>query len=145
MRLEDHEKSYEEHLRNLKKAIEDDIGENQRNIGYNVSQGATELFAIYLHKLHLLQTSGDQFDHKIFKNKAMIEKKIPPDFSAREKILELMRNIELERNLICYGKRKPKTRIERLIKLFNELRKIVNKNLKEKAKNKIKGENGTKK
>jgi len=78
MKIEEHEKAYYEHLNNLNKAIEDGIEENQRNIGYNISQGSVELFAIYLHKLHLLQDSGDQFDHRIFKNKFLIEKRIPP-------------------------------------------------------------------
>lgn len=129
MKIEDHEKAYEEHLNNINKAIEEGVVENQRNIGYNVSQGAVELFAIYLHKLRLLQNSGDQFDHRIFKSKALIDKKIPPEFKHREKILELMRLIELDRNVICYGKRKSKEKIENIIKRFQSLRKIINLNL----------------
>lgn len=130
MKIEEHEKAYNEHLNNLKRAIEESLDENQRNIGYNLSQGSIELFAIYLHKLHLIAGSEDMFDHRIFKNKYLIEKKIPSEFSDRNKILELLRDIELERNVICYGKRKPRARIEKLIKIFNELRKIINKNLK---------------
>ena len=127
MKVEEHEKAYEEHLNNLNKAIEEGIEENQRNISYNVSQGVVELFAIYLHKMHLLQTSGEQFDHKVFKNKVLIEKKIPPEFPERKKILELMRKIEVERNVLCYGKRKPKERIKKMIRNFQELRKLINK------------------
>ncbi len=130
MKTEEHEKAYKEHLDNLNRFIEEGIEENQRNIGYNVSQGSTELFAIYLHKLHLLQTSGDQFDHRTFKSKTLIEKKIPPEFPGKNKILELMKNIEIERNVICYGKRKPKKRIESMIKNFQKLRKLINKHLK---------------
>ena len=89
-----------------------------------------ELFAIYLHKLHLLQDSGDQFDHRVFKNKSLIDKKIPPEFSDKNKILEIMRFIELNRNLICYGKRKPEEKIKEIIKKFQELRKLINLNLK---------------
>jgi len=135
MKIEDHEKAYKEHLDNLNKAIEQGIEENQRNIGYNISQGSTELFAIYMHKLHLLETSGDQFDHRTFKNKSLIEKKIPPKFKDRSRILEIMKFIETERNIICYGKRKIKSRIEKLIKKFQELRKLINKNLNEIKKN----------
>ena len=131
MKVEEHEKAYEEHRNNLNKAIEEGIEKNQRNIGYNVSQGSIELFAIFLHKLHLLQGSGDQFDHRIFKKK-LIEKKIPPDFPDRKEILELMKIIELERNALCYGTRKPLKRAEKLIENFNELRKSINKNLKNK-------------
>ncbi|MDP2926076.1 MAG: hypothetical protein Q8N99_06900 [Nanoarchaeota archaeon] len=130
MKIEEHEQAYEEHLSHINKAIEEGLEENQRNAGYNVSQGAVELFAIYLHKLRLLQDSGDQLDHRIFKNKNLIEKRIPPDFPNKKKILELMRNIEMDRNIICYGKRKPLEKIEELIEIFQELRKIINFNLK---------------
>lgn len=139
MKTEEHEKVYQEHINNLDKAIENGIEENQRNIGYNISQGSVELFAIYLHKLRLLQDSGDQFDHRVFKNKTLIERKIPLDFSDRTKILKLMKDIELERNAICYGTRKPKIRIEKAIMKFQELRKLINFNLK-----KLGGKNGWK-
>jgi len=135
MKIEEHEKAYKEHLKNLNKAIEEGIEENQRNVGYNVSQGSVELFALHLHKLHLLPGSGDQLDHRIFKNKTLSEKKIPPKFPSRNEILNLMRDIETERNVICYGKRKPKNRIEMMIKKFQELRELINKNLKLRLKN----------
>jgi len=130
MNVEEHEKAYKEHLNNLNRFIEEGIEENQRNIGYNVSQGSVELFAIYLHKLHLLQDSGDQFDHRVFKNKALIEKKIPPKFTGRNKILRIMEDIELTRNVICYGKRKPEKKIKAMIENFQKLRKLINKSLK---------------
>jgi len=129
MRVEEHEKAYKEHLQNIERAIEEGLEENQRNLSFNISQGSVELFAIYLHKLNLIQGSGDQFDHRIFKSKNLISKKIPPDFPNKKEILELMKKIETERNVICYGKRKPKDKIVVLIKNFQNLRKIINKNL----------------
>ena len=132
MKTEEHEKAYHEHLNNFKKAIEEGIEENQRNLGYNISQGSVELFSIYLHKLNLLQGSGDQLDHRIFKNNSLIAKKIPPQFPAKEKILSIMRKIEEERIALCYGNRKTKERIEKSIEHFNALRKIINENLKQK-------------
>ena len=132
MKTEEHEKAYKEHVENLNNAIEEGVEENQRNIGYNTSQGSVELFAIYLHKLRLLQASGEQFDHRIFKNKSQVEKRIPPKFPDRNKILDLMKSIELERNVICYGRRKSKEKIEDMIKKFQKLRKLINKNLMKK-------------
>ena len=129
MKIEEHEKAYREHMGNIERAIENGIEENQRNIGYNVSQGSVELFAIYLHKFNLVQGSGDQFDHRIFKSKNMIKKKIPPKFQKREQILEIMKSIESERIPLCYGSRKLKERIEIVIKNFNKLRGIINKEL----------------
>lgn len=129
MKVEDHEKAYAEHINNINRAIEEGVVENQRNIGFNISQGSVELISIFFHKLNLIQGSGDQFDHRIFKNKSLIDKKIPSEFPDRNEILKIMRDIETERNIICYGKRKPKDRIEKMIKLFNELRDIINSEL----------------
>src|SRR3989344_4223309 len=112
MRLEEHEKSYEEHLKNINRLIEEGAEENQRNIAYNISQG-----------------SGDQLDHRVFKSKTLIGSKIPQDFPSRNDILELMRAIDTEIIALCYGNRKPKERVEKLIEHFNELKRIINKNL----------------
>ena len=131
MKIEEHEKAYQEHVQNLNKAIEDGIEDNQRNISYNVSQGAIELFAIYLHKLNLLEGSGDQFNHRIFKSKKLTERKIPLLFPARKDILELMKAIEDKRNMFCYGKRKSEREIMSFINNFQKLRAIINHHLKE--------------
>lgn len=129
MKPEEHQKALQEHIKNLNKAIDESIEENQRNIGYNVSQGSVELFALYMHSLHLVEGSGDQWDHRTFKNKRMLEKKVPFEFPNSAKILQLMEGIEKDRSIICYGKRKPQVRIEKMILFFQELRKIVNENI----------------
>ena len=82
-----------------------------------------------MHKLRLIQGSGDQFNHRVFKSKNLFAKKVPVDFPSRNEILEIMKLIEDERNALCYGARKIKARIEKVIMNFNELRKIINKNL----------------
>ncbi len=130
MRLEDHKKALDEHIRNLKKAIEEGIEENQRNIGYNTSQGSVELFAIFLHAQHVIEGSGDQWDHRTFKNERKIEQKVPLSFLDREKVLPLMKQIETDRNIICYGPRKPVARIEKMVTAFHELRRLVTEDLK---------------
>ena len=111
MKIGQHEEAFKEHIENIEKAIDEGLEKNQRNIGFNISQGSVELFAIFLHKLHLIQGSGDQFDHRIFKNKNLIDKKLPLEFPLRNKILSFMEKIELERIALCYGSRKPKFRI----------------------------------
>jgi hypothetical protein len=130
MKLEEHEKAYEEHKKNIDKFIEEGIEKNQRNVGFNVSQGSVELLAIFLHKLNLLQSSGDQLDHRIFKSKQLVKKKLPFGFAERSKIIDLMEKIEIERNVLCYGTRKPVERITKMIKNFQKLRSLINKNLK---------------
>lgn len=130
MKVEEHEKAYKEHKENIDRSIEQGIEENQRNIGFNISQGSVELLAIYIHKLNLIQSSGDQFDHRIFKSENLIRKKMPYEFPAKKQILMLMKAIEHERTALCYGSRKSKSRIEKSIENFQELRKIINKELK---------------
>lgn len=135
MKKEQHEEALKEHLRHINKAIDEGIVENQRNIGFNVSQGSVELFTLFLHKLHLIEGSGDQFDHRIFKNKNLVNRKIPFDFPLKNKLLSIMRDIELERIALCYGSRKPRLRIERALKKFNELRELINNELNKEIKN----------
>jgi|SRR3989344_7656298 len=130
MKIEEHDKAYEEHKKNIDRAIEEGIEGNQRNIGFNISQGSVELFAILMHKLNLIQGSGDQFDHRVFKSNKLLEKKIPGEFTSKKEILDLMKKIEEERISLCYGSRKSKQRIERAIENFNEFRKIINKEIK---------------
>lgn len=130
MKLEEHKKALEEHLQNINDAVDKGIEKNQRNIGFNISQGSVELFSIFLHKLHLIESSGDQLDHRIFKKKNLIEKKLPSDFPSKNKILEIMKIIELERIALCYGSRKSKERIEKILIKFNELRKLINEGIK---------------
>jgi len=129
MKIEEHEKAYQEHKRIIDKFIEEGIENNQRNISYNISQGSVELFSIYLHKLNIVSSSGDQIDHRIFKSKNLINKKLDFDFPHKFKILKLMKEIEQERNALCYGSRKPSPRIEKVIIAFNKFRKIVNKEI----------------
>lgn len=130
MKLEQHKEAFREHLNNINRAIDENIEENQRNLGFNISQGSVELFSIFLHKLNFIESSGDQIDHRIFKNKKLIDKKIPLDFPSKKKILNLMRAIEEERTALCYGSRKPVTRIKKAILNFNQLRKIINNEIK---------------
>jgi len=130
MKIEEHEDAYKEHLENINKCVEEGVVDNQRNIGYNVSQGSVELFAIYLHKLNLVQSSGDQFNHRVFKSRFLSEKKIPLEFPEKKKILELMKKIELERNALCYGKRKSEKRVGEIVRDFQKLRKLINEVLK---------------
>ena len=130
MKLEQHEQAFAEHIRNIERAIDESIEDNQRNLGFNISQGSVELFSIFLHKLHLIEGSGDQLDHRIFKNKNLIEKKLPVTFPLKKKMLSIMEKIELERIALCYGSRKPKFRVEKVLNNFQELTKLINLELK---------------
>ena len=124
MKLEEHIKALDEHERKLKECIEEGLVENQRNIGYNASQASIELFSIYMHRLHLI-TSGEMFDHRIFKKDSMIDERIPQKFPKRDEILKLMGAIERKRNILCYGKRKPEDEIRYVIRALNRLKEVI--------------------
>ncbi len=124
MKIEEHQKAVEEHERNIRRCVEESVNENQRNLGYNISQASIESFSIYLLKLKLVPVSVN-YDHRIFKNSASIKSKISFDFPEKTKILELMRKIEEKRSLLCYGKRKPLKDVEEMINLHNELKNII--------------------
>lgn len=129
MKIQDHEKAYAEHKKNIDRLIEEGIEDNQRNIAFNVSQGSIELFSIFLHGLNIIQGSGDQIDHRIFRSNRLTDKKLHFDFPNKQKIINCLKNIEEERNALCYGSRKSKERIEKSIVEFNKLRDIINKEL----------------
>ena len=82
--------------------------------------------------MNLTEVSGENFDHRIFKNKDLIEKRLPASFPNREKILELMREIEINRNIICYGKRKSEDKILKMIEDFQELKRVIEPKIREK-------------
>ncbi len=124
MRLEEHRKALEEHDRNIRRCIDDGIEENQRNLGYNISQAGIEMLSIYLLKLKLVQVSVN-FDHRIFKNSKYLKEALPFNFPEKTKILDLMRKIEEKRSLLCYGKRKPEKEATEMLALYDKLKEIL--------------------
>ncbi|MBI4181761.1 MAG: hypothetical protein HY520_02230 [Candidatus Aenigmarchaeota archaeon] len=124
MKIEEHEKALEEHIRKLKECIDQGLEKNQRNIGYNASQGSGELFSVYMHRLNLVST-GEDFDHRLFKKQALLDERIPADFPKRNEILAMLRAIEERRNALCYGKRKGGKEVQEVIEAFWRLKRLV--------------------
>jgi hypothetical protein len=124
MKIEEHHKAFDEHERNIRRCIDEGIADNQRNLGYNISQASIELLSIYLLKLKLVTVSIN-FDHRIFKSSDAIKTKISFDFPEKSKILDVMKRVEEKRNILCYGKRKTIKEIEEMIKLYNDLKMLL--------------------
>ena len=80
------------------------------------------MLEIMLHKENLIDP-GFIIKHEWFASKNKIKEKFTFNFKEKEKILELISNIEKERNKLCYGKSQPEETIANVIKSFNELRK----------------------
>ena len=123
MKIEDHLRNIKESLEVIKKSIEKGIQERQRNIGFNVSVAATEMLEVYLHKLNLINP-GTLMKHEWFASLNNAKERFSFDFEDKEKIFELLNQIETKRNLLCYGKPQEAELIESYLEIFNKIRSL---------------------
>jgi hypothetical protein len=126
MKIEDHLKNIQESLEVIKECVQKGIVDRKRNIGFNVSVGATEMLEVFLHNLNLIGTGGI-IKHEWFSSARRAEEKLNFFFPNKEKILSLLVEIESKRNLLCYGKPQPTEIIEEILKDFYELKSIFEK------------------
>ncbi|OGI15176.1 hypothetical protein A3K63_03540 [Candidatus Micrarchaeota archaeon RBG_16_49_10] len=130
--------SREEHLRAIREFEQDIeekikkgvIAERQRIIGFSLTECAKNYFELYLHKMKLVN-EGMNINHRWFSSERMAMDKFPFDFPHKREILKRMVLLENKRNLLCYGKAKPKREIEDALKLFSEIKKIIKKEIGE--------------
>ncbi|MBI4170291.1 MAG: hypothetical protein HY514_01245 [Candidatus Aenigmarchaeota archaeon] len=73
------------------------MDENQRNLGYNVSQADIEMLSIYLLKLRLVPVSVN-FDHRVFKSPKATNAVLPFEFCSY-----LIERVEGIRSVILFG------------------------------------------
>ncbi len=126
MNIEAHKKAIEESLNAIKTAVSGGVENWQRTIGFHCSVAAADMLEIYLHEQHLIDP-GATIKHDLFSSRKNAEEKLDFDFPNKEKIIDIMAEIESKRNLLCYGKPKPREEIEKYIMLFNSLRNIFDK------------------
>ena len=117
--------SIEEHQKIVKELI-DDIEEKirlglvfqrQKIIGFAVSEAATNLFALFLHK-HALISPGFHINHSFFASTKRAEDTFPFSFDHKEDILKKLIRIEELRNRLCYGRDKEAKEVEEGIELL---------------------------
>jgi len=123
MKIEDHLRNIKESLEVIKESIEKGIQERQRNIGFNVSVAATEMLEVYLHKLNLINP-GTLMKHEWFASLNNAKERFSFDFEDKEKIFELLNQIETKRNFLCYGKPQEAELIESYLEIFNKIRSL---------------------
>lgn len=124
--------SVEEHLKTLKQMEEDikqkirenTVLERQKIIGFAVSEGALNCFAIFLHKNNII-SEGFNVNHKWFGSEKLAKKHLPSDFTKKEIIIPKLVEIELLRDRLCYGKEKSLKEVERAIKLFFDVKRDI--------------------
>ena len=89
MKLESHVSKLKEHISGLEWGI---MQENHSAIGFHASAGSIELLSILLHKLEII-SAGFQINHVWFRSSNMIENKFDFDFTNKNKILSIMKEI----------------------------------------------------
>jgi len=124
MKIKDHLRNIQESVDVIEESIRKGIGNRQRNIGFNCSAAATEMLEVYLHKENLINPSTI-IKHNWFNSRKKVEEKLNFDFQDKEEIISLLIEIESKRNILCYGKPRPKLEIESVIHSFNKFKNIL--------------------
>jgi hypothetical protein len=123
MKIEDHLRNIRESLEVIKESIEKGVLDRQRNIGFNVSVAATEMLEVFLHNKNLINP-GTTLKHEWFASLNNAKERLKFDFEDKERIFNLLNEIEVKRNLLCYGKPQETELIESYLELFNKIKSL---------------------
>lgn len=128
----------EEHVAIIKE-LEEDIDEKiraglllrrQKIIGFSTSEGATNFFALLLHKKNLIPP-GFNVNHLWFASEKRANDHYPADFPAKKEIIQLLVKQEELRQKLCYGKTKDLSLVKEAVNNFFKIKKIVERELGE--------------
>ncbi len=128
----------EEHLAIIKE-LEEDIDEKiraglllrrQKIIGFSTSEGASNCFALFLHKKDLIPP-GFNVNHLWFASERRAQEHYPADFPSKKEMLNLLVKQEELRQKLCYGKNKDLAVVKEAVSNFFKLKELVEKNLGE--------------
>ncbi len=123
--IEEHEKTVKELIEDIEEKIRLDlVVKRQKLIGFAVSEAATNLFAIFLHKNKLINP-GFNINHSFLTSEKRAERIFNYNFNNKEKIIRILVKIENLRNRLCYGRNKDAEEVNEAIKLLFELKKIL--------------------
>lgn len=124
MNAEFHKKSLKESFDTLRDCINRGVELRQKVIGFLCSSACSELIELHLHKLNLINP-GANIKHNWFASKNKALNHIVPEFPNKDRILNIAKEIEEKRNLLCYGKPQPIKTVEDALRLLNELKTIL--------------------
>ncbi len=128
----------EEHKR-IVKELEEDIkeklragilAERQRIIGFATSEAATNVFAIFLHKLRLI-SEGSAVNHRWFASIEQARRHFPFTFPSKSVILIKLVRQEQLRDRLCYGRSKSAKEAEEAVHTFFEIKNLIEKEIGE--------------
>ena len=123
MRVEAHLENLQESVREVERAVQEGLLQNQRSLGFHASAAAVDMLEIILHERRLIDP-GFVIKHEWFNSAKKIAEKFPFDFPKKKEILVLVSQIENVRNTFCYGKRQSEEALESVITAFNTLKQL---------------------
>lgn len=123
MKVEFHVTHYRESLDAIELAIERGLERNQRSIGFHTSAASVDLLSLYLFQERLI-TPGTQIQHSWFRSEVRAREHLAMDFPDKDRVFELMAQIEAARDGLCYGRPRPIDEVQRTIETFQKLRTL---------------------
>lgn len=123
MNIEGHKRAVRESLETIKESIQRGVTERQRTIGFHCSVAAADMLELFLHKQNLIDP-GASVKHDFFTSKKKAGERLSFKFENKDKLIDLLVELENRRNLLCYGKPQPKESIQRYVSLFNKIKKV---------------------
>ena len=130
MQVKDHVANIQESLGEIEEAVEQGLEKKQRSLGFHISVCSTEMVEVMLHKLKILKEERI-LKHNDFSSIRRANDILKFEFPRKKEIINLLVEIEKKRNILCYGKRKPKKDLEEFLELFNKLKADVGDELNE--------------
>ena len=124
MNADAHRRAIRESLEEIEEAIKRGVTDRQRTIGFHCSVAAADMLELYLHEQNLIDP-GTTIKHDFFSSLRAANERIKPEFPNKNEILSLMHRLEVERNLLCYGKPRTQEDLENFIETFNKLRMVL--------------------
>ena len=122
MKIDDHLNAYREHRETINWAIDRGVEKSQRIIGTHASRAIVELLSAYLHKINVIDL-GFQINHRWFKSQNVSQRL--PDFPKKELLIVKIVELELQTENLTYGSQKTEDEIKKVLKLLNEIEKIL--------------------
>lgn len=123
MLIENHKIRLRESLHNITRVVAEGATENQRSVGFHTSAGSVDLLNIYLHQAGHLDTSADVAHRKLLSGRLLSEA-VPYAFPNKDRIFELLIQIEGARTGLCYGRPQDVAVVEATLRAFTELRDL---------------------
>jgi hypothetical protein len=122
MKVSSHLSNLKESINEIENAVKAGLEGKQRTLGFHASAACAGMLEIYLHRLGLLP-EDNILKHEWLLSKNKLEQKLPFEFEGKAEILQLVGQVESQRNNFCYGKKKSFEELSSLVEDFNKVKK----------------------